>query len=213
MRIFYDAEFIERGSQLPIQPVSFGFVAEDGRELYLINEECLSNLLRHPWLSVNVAPVLPIRHDAQGPAFIAEWDREHPEYPHVVALDVIRQAVHHFITNTPDPQLWADFGAYDHVVYAQLFGTMAELPPGMPMFTHELRQVIELHPDTKLPAQPEVAHHALWDARWNQLAFEALHPAEVTRSEVTEAVSDLDGHGALVYDGTMDDLIREVEQS
>lgn len=212
MLIFYDTEFVERGPDIPIMPVSFGFVAEDGRELYLINEGCLSTVLRHPWLSLNVAPSLPIRADIGGPNFIAEWDREHPEYPHVVSLEVIRQAVQHFISKTPNPQLWADYGAYDHVVYAQLFGTMTDLPAGFPMFTHELRQVIELHPDARLPPQPEISHHALWDAHWAKAAYEALHPLRDAPSEVlTTAVGLLDGNtDSVIYDGPMfiEDLSR-----
>lgn len=175
MRVFYDAEFVERGPQLPIQPISFGFVAEDGRELYVINEESLSNLMRHPWLSVNVAPSLPIMDDQRGEGhFITQWDPEHADYPNVLALDFLVQQVHQFLLSVPELELWAYYSAYDHVVLCQLFGSMADLPPGIPMWTHELQQVIESDPQVQLPPQPLVAHHALLDARWNRDTFQAL---------------------------------------
>src|SRR5678809_1284871 len=107
MRVFFGAELVERGPQLPIQPISFGFVAEDGRTLYVINEECLSNVLRHPWLSVNVVPSLPIRQDVAGPNSISEWDRDHQEYANVVSMDTMVQYIHSFLTMTPDLELWA----------------------------------------------------------------------------------------------------------
>lgn len=176
MRVFYDTEFIERGPQLPLQPISFGFVAEDGRELYLINEESLSNAMRHPWISVNVAPRLPISNDQVGnDHYITQWDSSHPEYPFVLPLEGIEHYVRKFLTEIPGLELWADYGAYDHVVLCQLFGTMADLPTGIPMFTHELQQLIEQYPTAKLPADPPVSHHALWDARWARDAFDAVN--------------------------------------
>jgi hypothetical protein len=176
MKCFYDSEFVERGPQIPIQPISFGFVREDGQELYVINADSLSNLMRHPWVSVNVRPMLPIREDSQ---FIFEWDQSHPEYPAVLALDNLIQQVHKFLTDIPDLELWAYYGAYDHVTLCQLFGSMAELPPGIPMFTHDLQQLIEEHPEVKLPNETENIHHALDDARWVHDAYnQIMNPPE-----------------------------------
>lgn len=172
VKVFYDSEFVERGPQLPIQPVSFGFVREDGAELYVINEECLSNVMKHPWLSVNVRPGLPIREDDP---YIYEWDRDHPEYPYVMALDAVTQQVHKFLTEVPGGiELWAYYGAYDHVVLCQLFGSMGELPAGIPMFTHDLQWLVEQHPEKQLPPEPVDAHHAMWDARWVRDSYEQL---------------------------------------
>lgn len=177
MRVFYDVEFVERGPQLPIQPISFGFVAENGQELYVINEESLTNVIRHPWLSVNVAPSLPIQMDQRmDSGFITQWDPNHEEYQHVLSLDYLVQEVHKFLTSFDQGiELWAYYGHYDHVVLCQLFGSMAELPPGIPMWSHELQQVIESDPNVILPSQPQVTHHALHDARWNFEAFNILN--------------------------------------
>jgi 3'-5' exoribonuclease-like protein len=176
MKIFYDFEFVERGPGIPIVPVSAGFVREDGKELYVINAECLSAVMRHRWLSVNVVPYLPIRMDS---SIIFEWSMDHHEYVNVLNLDRLVEEVRQFITGTPYAELWAYYGAYDHVVLAQLFGDMSELPSGIPMFTHELQQLIEQHPEVKLPPDPSPTHHALADARWVKEAYERLDPASV----------------------------------
>jgi hypothetical protein len=186
MKVFYDSEFVERGPQLPIQPVSFGFTREDGAELYLINEECLSNVMKHPWCSVNVRPGLPIKED--GP-YIFSWDDKHPEYPYVFGLDALIQQVHMFLTETPDLELWAYYGAYDHVVLCQLFGSMGELPAGIPMFTHDLQWLVEQHPRVKLPPEPEEAHHAMWDARWVRDSYQKI-AADTAVAKVRANVED-----------------------
>ena len=184
MKIFYDSEFVERGPQLPIQPVSFGFVREDGAELYVINEECLSNVMKHPWLAVNVRPSLPIREDG---AYIYEWDRSHPEYPYVMALDAIVQRIYRFLTEVPNIELWAYYGAYDHVVLCQLFGAMGELPAGIPMFTHDVQWLAEQKPEIKLPADPtDIYHHAMWDARWTRDAYELLQQEPIRTTGFVE---------------------------
>lgn len=176
MRVFYDAEFVENGPRLPIQPISFGFVTEDGQELYVINEESLTNVVRGAWLSVNVAPSLPIRNDMREDAgFITQWDTDHEDYKHVFSLDYLVQQVHEFLTSFDRVELWAYYSAYDHVVLAQLFGSMADLPPGIPMWTHELQQVIETDPDVQLPLPQGPPHHALWGARWNRDVFNRIN--------------------------------------
>lgn len=199
MRVFLDLEFIERGPMLPLQPISIGLVAQDGAEMYLINEECLSNAIRHPWISINVVPSLPIRQDIPGHNSISEWDRDHPEYQHVVSLDTFAQAVHTFLERTgPDLELWTYYGDYDHVVMCQLWGDMASLPPGIPMFNFDLQQVLAMRRRAgqltpPLPPKQEVEHHALWDARWNAALYDILFPmldAEV--AELVEVVPELE---------------------
>lgn len=174
MRVFYDCKFVERGRELPIQLVSIGMVREDGHEMYVINEECLSNVVKHPWLSVNVVPELPIAFD--GP-YIFQWDKEHEDYPNVMAMDALQLVVFDFLTKGLElgpAELWAWYGAYDHVVMCQTFGSMAELPPGVPMFTHELQQLHEEYPQVTLPPQPVRRHNAMHDARWVAEAFRRI---------------------------------------
>lgn len=190
MRIFYDCEFVERGRELPIQLVSIGMVDEDGRRLYRINEECLSAVTRHPWLNKFVVPFLPIATPVQG---IFEWDTKHEEYEFVSALDRLAADVLEFIRAVPNPELWAYYGAYDHVVLCQLFGSMAELPAGVPMFTHDLQQHWEMFGYGRpLPAEPWNAHHAMYDAEWCRDAYNSVAhrvPGPVTG----EVVANSDG--------------------
>lgn len=179
MRIWYDVEFVERGRDLPIQLVSIGMVREDGAELYRINPECLSNVSKHPWLSVNVGPYLPIK----ALPGILSWDEEHPEYQHVsMSLDGLIDDVLTFIQGTPNAELWAYYGAYDHVVLCQLFGSMAELPAGVPMLTEDVQQHWKWFGNGKpLPDEPWKLHHAMDDARWTRDAFNAIAAEEPTR--------------------------------
>jgi 3'-5' exoribonuclease Rv2179c-like domain len=172
MEIFYDCEFVERGRDVPMQLVSIGMASSLGAELYAINEESLSNVMRHPFTGLNVVPHLPIRSDDP---YIFEWDKDHIEYRHVWALDRIIEEVRRFITDRgEDVQLWAYYGAYDHVILAQLFGSMGELPAGVPMYTHDLQQLHEEHPEVALPPEPARPHHAMEDARWVQEAYNRI---------------------------------------
>lgn len=164
LKIFYDTEFVERGPLIPLKPVSIALVREDGTEFYGINAECLSDVFRHPWLSMNVLPWLPAKSDVG--SIILEWNTEHPDYPHVMALDSLTEQVRIFITETPDPELWAWYGAYDHVVLSQMFGEMNKLPSGIPMFTCELVQEWLRLGKPPVPRDRDNAHHALADARW-----------------------------------------------
>ena len=178
MKFFLDTEFIERGRDIPLQLVSLGIVTDDGSSLYAINQDCLTNVVRHPWLAINVVPMLPIRDDSHGgPTMIVSWDAQHPDYGAVAPLDTIAAFVLKFITEHADSkptELWADYAAYDHVVLAQLWGTMNELPAGIPMFTNEFRTLLQMFDDVELPPQPKDQHHALADAQWLKEAYEAV---------------------------------------
>jgi hypothetical protein len=84
-------------------------------------------------------------------------------------------------------ELWAYYGAYDHVMLAQLWGRMINLPPAIPMFTRELMQ---LEADVNLrraaaglglverPAKGD-EHHAGADAEWNAAFHRALLAADL----------------------------------
>lgn len=171
MIIDYDVQLNERGRSLPMELVSIGLVREDGAEMYAINEECLSGAMRSPWLSTTAVPHLPISSDD---TFIFEWDKNHEEYQYVLALDRLILQVLQFITEEGKPDLWTHYGAYKHVVLSQLFGSQAERPARVPMFTYELQQLAEENPHIFLPPVPENTHHAMADARWVRDARVAL---------------------------------------
>lgn len=180
MRVFYDTEFLEDGRTIEL--ISIGMVAEDGRELYLVNRDApWRRIKKDEWLMANVVPKLPQPH--------GDWINHMPKRwpidfhsPAVRDKAAIRDAVQSFLLGNPatcaDIELWADYAAYDHVVLAQLFGRMIYLPPGVPMFTHDLRQELRRLGDPPMPEQPAGLHNALDDARHLKACYEALHEME-----------------------------------
>jgi len=162
--ICYDTEFIEDGRTIDL--ISIGMVAGEGREYYAVNSEMpVKRIFAHKWLMDNVVPSLPVK-DAHSEQLIRVDVTRTEVKPHQVIANEVRD----FILAVPDPQLWADYAAYDHVVLCQLWGTMIRLPAGIPMWTHDLRQAAEKAGGPELPPMPGVTeHNALSDAR--EVAF------------------------------------------
>jgi hypothetical protein len=73
-----------------------------------------------------------------------------------------------------DVELWAWYAAYDHVVLAQLWGSMPSLPRAIPRFTRELRQRWDDVGKPPLPQPPSNAHDALADARHNLVRWQIM---------------------------------------
>ena len=173
MRIFYDTEFLEDGKTIDL--ISIGMVRDDGAEYYAIANcprligSWLARIGEHEWLLANVVPSLPLRVEpvpTQGGGIwnYVTWNKDHPDYVHVKEREVIAAEVRDFILAKPDPELWADYCAYDHVALCQLYGRMIDLPQGLPYFTHDLRHA--LGPMTDPPPMPGAReHNALDDAR------------------------------------------------
>lgn len=178
MKFFIDAKLNERGRDIPVQLVSLGIVAETGASLYAINQDCLTNVVRNPWLAINVVPHLPIRDDSHGgPTMIVSWDAEHPDYGAIAPLDTLSAFVLKFLYDTAgdaDIELWADRGGFAYVVFSQLFGTMSEKPARIPMHLDEFQTLLKMFDHVELPPQPDNAHHALADAQWLKEAYEAV---------------------------------------
>ena len=152
MRFFYDTEFVEDG--VTVDLVSIGVVAEDGREYYAVSTE-FDGSRAVPWVRENVLDQLP-------PPADPSWrDRA-----------TIRAELEDFLG--PEPVLWAWYGAYDHVVLAQLWGAMPALPRALPRFTLDVRQLWEHLGRPPLPRQPSGEHHALADARHVRTRWELL---------------------------------------
>lgn len=154
VRYFYDTEFIEDGTTIEL--VSIGVVAEDGREYYAVSSE-FDAARANSWVRNNVLDKLPARsHSVWKPKA------------------TIRREMLAFITaGSGEPELWAWVGAYDHVVFAQLWGDMRGLPREIPRFTRELKQYWEMAGRPRLPQTPAGNHDALIDARHNLQKFKA----------------------------------------
>lgn len=191
MRIFYDTEFLEIGPVAPIQLISIGMVREDGAELYCLNAEFNPDVLQyHPWHMENTVPLLPIRevptgNRASGKKLI--WDKDDPIYEdHAWHREEVRNSVRTFVGS--NPELWAWYGAYDHVLFAQLWGTMSQMPRDIPFYTNDLRQWHVALGEPELPPQCVHKHHALADARWNAKAWQAL--SDYRDNHNTKAMAD-----------------------
>ena len=157
---FYDCEFIEDG--LTIDLVSIGVVDENGREFYAVSTE-FDPAKAIAWVRENVLKQLPSPSDKA-------WR----------SRARIREDLYEFLTeplrgrSQETLELWAWYGAYDHVVLCQLWGAMPDLPRAIPRFTYELRQLWEQHGRPPLPAAASARHDALADARHNLARYRAL---------------------------------------
>jgi hypothetical protein len=158
-RYFYDCEFIEDGRTVDL--VSIGVVDEHDREFYAVSTE-FDGARAVPWVRRNVLDKLP------SPGDPAWRSRER-----------IRAELYRFLTEPlrdrsgEELELWAWYGAYDHVALAQLWGPMTALPREIPRFTKDLRQLWD---DRGRPVLPEMSgrHDALVDARHNLARWRIL---------------------------------------
>lgn len=191
MKVFYDWEFIEDGRS--IEPISIGMVADDGRELYLVNEEVDDDPLkkrirRHRWLMDNVIPHLPLRDGKvnRSSAHTQGGDWGHYSLDQhdnrVVSRRFMRNAIRNFLEASAPVELWGYYSAYDHVLLAQQYGPMISRPAAMPMWTNDVQQVAAtMGLDNSLPEQTGTAHNALDDARWTKAAWEYLNAKAASR--------------------------------
>lgn len=180
MKYFYDTEFIEDGKTIDL--ISIGIVREDGREYYAVNADLPERRIRkHEWLMANVVPHLPQGHGDRRNHIPATWVVDYHD-PLVKPKRQIRDEVRNFILQDGPPELFAWFAAYDHVVLAQLFGTMLDLPPDVPMYTHDLRSLLDWFPPVQLPRQASSQHNALEDARHLKAMYEAFEASLLRRA-------------------------------
>lgn len=183
MKIFYDTEFLEDGKTIEL--ISFGMAAEDGREYYAASRDMPhKRIAKSDWLCRNVVPSLPRIHGDRrlhvGRGNPLALDFEHPD---MLSRNRLAAGVLRFIQATPAVELWAWYGAYDHVCLAWLYGPMSQLPDGIPMWTNDLRQeALRLGlSDEDMPKQAAGHHNALADARHNKVMGEFLAEVENRR--------------------------------
>ncbi|WP_275558505.1 3'-5' exoribonuclease [Streptomyces sp. 5-6(2022)] len=171
--IDYDLEFLEDGRTIDL--ISIGMVCDDGREYYAVNRDMpVRKIRKHKWLMENVVPHLPQGHGDRRNHVPKSWLFDYAD-PVVKRRERIADEVRDFILGTdphelPHIELWANYGAYDHVALAQLWGPMIALPEGVPMYTNDIQQErarLGFNWDD-LPKQEAGEHNALADARHNQ---------------------------------------------
>jgi len=181
-KVFYDFEFIElpgsqssRGYRSSVMaPISIGMVSETGDEYYAINRDApWATIFADSWLMEHVVkPHLPILRIGSGAQRIDNMDR------YVKPIDTIKKEAPKFLSRFPNLELWADYGAYDHVLLCSLFGRMIDLPEWMPMFTRDLQQDLDHYTGNteQWPIQdPTTEHSAIGDARHELLVYNWAH--------------------------------------
>lgn len=174
----YDTEFLEDGKTIDL--ISIGIVCEDGREYYAVNSDMPHDRIsKNDWLMKNVVKHLPLHHYSEprdGIGWIWGLDTKSPLVkPKWVIANEVREFIVGDLADRDEavstdelPELWAYYGAYDHVALAQLWGRMVDHPRFMPMYTHDLKQEMDrvgIASDSVPRAGDE--HDALADARWN----------------------------------------------
>ncbi|MEM9213994.1 MAG: 3'-5' exoribonuclease [Cyanobacteria bacterium P01_F01_bin.150] len=192
MRYFLDTEFIEDGKTIDL--ISIGIVCEDGRELYLCNNDC-KFWLANEWVWENV--LMPIGVRKQGKEGCMR-----PVDPHVwmSKRDIVRKVAEFFnlqiVIDTPSesvaptlipgqwhfelpdseakPEFWAYYAATDWVVFYQLFGRLIDLPKGLPRRCNDLMQECDRIGFDARSMSREGQHNALEDARWNYRLWRAI---------------------------------------
>lgn len=173
--IWYDTEFLEDGKTIEL--ISIGMVREsDGAELYAVNRDMPHRRIKKsPWLMANVVPNLPQGHGDYRNHMPRKWLFDYGDEA-VYSRRQIAAKVRRFITHDTDPDLWAWYGAYDHVLLCQLWGPMVDLPAGVPMWTNDVQQEWRrLGEPEVIPEQdPSGLHNALADARQCRALHEAL---------------------------------------
>ncbi len=177
------------------------FLRANARTYYAVNADVdLDALKDNDWLARNLLPHLPLNRGdlvekyitgpTDGYPFVdLEFVTLNTEATEVKPHWVIANEVRDFLLaplaeadegESMEIELWADYGAYDHVALAQLWGPMIALPPGIPMFTNDLQQLARAvgMADYRPDQAPEDAHNALADAWYALDLYAALTAAQ-----------------------------------
>jgi hypothetical protein len=167
-----DTEFIEDGKSIDL--ISIALVCADGREFYAENLDCKINLASE-WVQYNVIPHL---WNSQNQEF-SKFDSwiANGGYGGSLNKNEIKNEILKFCDpeKFSRPTFWGYYADYDWVVFCQLFGKMIDLPKGFPMYCMDLKQWCKQLGDPILPEQINIEHHALTDARWNQIIWHFLY--------------------------------------
>lgn len=165
---YVDTEFLDTGKEIEL--VSIGIVCEDGRTYYAQSTEFDEDKASE-WVNEHVLKLLPpcpccghqVNHVDQPTGTCRSqycmWrNREYIKRDILAFMDSEQYG-------TPELRGWIT--SYDYVAFAQLFGTMLDVPAGFPHYIADLQMLLDAQgiTDDMLPPQEEGQHHALEDAR------------------------------------------------
>jgi len=164
MRCFFDCEFT--GLHQNTSLVSIGLISEDGRTFYAEHAGYDTKQLDE-WLRENV--IAHLRFDGQSSS-TPKLDLEH----HAMKGDKydIRNALHEWLEQWEQVEIWSDCLAYDWVLFCSLWGTAMNIPKNVyyiPFDLATLFKVKGIDPDISREEYAELTsdwkHNALWDAK------------------------------------------------
>ncbi len=169
MKYFIDTEFEENGTT--IIPVSLGIKAEDGRELYLINREYMStyyNLESYQWRGIQSEPSSWLHNNVL--QLISKEDTEKFGVPYEKWGSIIQTFIskNGKYKSRNEIELWGWYSAYDHVLLAQIYGPMINLPEPIPMFTNDLETIRNEQEVLERDLNKFPEHNALSDAKYQE---------------------------------------------
>ena len=160
MRYFIDTEFIRHGNE--VIPVSLAIVKDNEELRQKSNTELLFPTTTVPGIYFE----FPLSESdlAKADAFVKN---------HVLAslnsektsLEDARAAILEFIGEDKYPEFIADYGAFDYVVFANIFGSFDNYPKHFPMFFTEFQSLLAASDcGFENYAKLESTHNALDDA-------------------------------------------------
>lgn len=160
MRFFLDTEFIDDGETIEL--LSIALVSQTGREYYAISRDADWSRASE-WVQKNVLPYL---------------DREEAKPRPQIRHEILRFIYGILELESPgahrEPEIWAWYASYDWVAFCQLWGTMMDLPDGLPRYIRDVKQLADDLGNPRLPSRQKGEHHALEDAKWVRRSWEIL---------------------------------------
>lgn len=158
-RFFLDTEFMEIG-YARIDPLSIALVDDaTGEHLYREFND-VDYKKANLFVAEHVLPFL-----SRTPGILTSRQ---------IIKDQIIQFVQEHTREGQPVEFWGYYADYDWVIFAQIFGTMVDLPSGYPMYCRDLKQWCDQLGNPTLPEQTYKEHHALYDARWNREVYHFL---------------------------------------
>jgi len=184
MIYYLDTEFLcteHSGVDESVELLSIGILREDGESLYRITQFDLSSAYLNDWIRDNVLTTM----------FSQPTNGSYKRYKELLASygksrEIIRNDITDFISREKlvtqrnvDAQFIAYYGAYDWVLFCQLFGGLMNLPKGYAYHYIDLRALFDVVGVTKDQVKKNVPqktgkHNPLVDCEWNKEVHQYL---------------------------------------
>ncbi len=137
MNYFIDLEFIERGAAHPIDLISIGIVAEDGREYYAVNKGCKFWTASH-WVWENVLRPMGVQKGPGEENVMIPIDPLIWKSREQIAIDILN-----FTSGVNEVKFIGEYCATDWVVFYQLWGALVHKPDNFPWRCRDVVHFLE----------------------------------------------------------------------